>query len=402
MEMDPLGAIRLRDERNKSGFAAFTQGLDDYGNMDTARKEKNVWERYLGEQNKENAEEADDPYAASKRMWEVHRDIANIHRNAKLRGLNYDQSIIDEQTAKPERDRQHELALKKFDNDELLRQMGYQQEDIDNARKIYDNAVDKARTEQGRINALRREIQEQKNRGLTPDKGLELELSDAQSRILRYVDEGTQAKEHLEGLKGKGHKPSQFIMSKGTDKPPTEAPPGEATNTEATEGKTAFDFFPQLKEWSQTHLNEDKNALDQFFKTLNIDSSQQQALRGMYTNQVAFNKAEAERKFQDQMREAQLASARAQKAKAKNEENWSKGLESSMQEFLKGDTKYSLANSKKLAVLISDYNAKNPQNIIQLGIDKLTGASEAEYNQQLDILKKSLNVPEETIERAKL
>jgi len=308
--MDPLGAIRLRDERNKSGFAAFTQGLNDYGNMDTARKEKSVWERYLGEQNKENAEEAEDPYAASKKLWEVHRDLANIHRNAKLRGLNYDQSIIDEQTAKPERDRQHELALKKFDNDELLRQMGYQQKDIDNARAYYDDALTNERTEQGRINSIREKMQAFTNLGLEIPEDLNRELTLAQERTKNYATLRGAAHDYLSGKRGQGNIPSKFLGIGDPQSPPAEeGQQQEVAQPTQPASKTARDFSPQIKEFSKGHLNENVNDFDLFLDGLGIDETQRPKARDMYSKEVAFNKSEAKRKHEEYMQELERRNA---------------------------------------------------------------------------------------------
>jgi len=125
MEMDPLGAIRLREERNKSGFAAFTQGMDDLGNLDTYLKDRNLtvgderpgvfggnwWQTWKVPKQPAATDAATPAVKGFAAFLPPKPELADIHRFAKIRGLNHDQATIDEKTSRPERDRQHELAV---------------------------------------------------------------------------------------------------------------------------------------------------------------------------------------------------------------------------------------------------------------------------------------------------
>jgi hypothetical protein len=419
MGMDALGALRLHDERKAAAFDSFAKGLDDLGNLDTLLKDRNLtagderpgvfggslWKpwsppkqdvaaAFAGFGTPQEAEptgESDGEGFADLFQRVAKPELADVHRWAKLRGLNHDQATIDEKTSRPERDRQALLAREKMAADAELRSVGYLQEDIDNARKIYDNAVDKSRTEQGRINAIRREMQEYTNKGLQIPEELKTELADAQNRNKRYSEEGVQARDYLSGKKGQGHKPSQFIMSEPGASAEPEVPTPAAN--EAQPLKTAKDEYEGIKKFAATHRALDPNGFDQFFDTLGLDQSQKAAARNMYANEVDLNNALLEVANGDKMKAAELKKAVAVAAAADNTARFEAGKGRAIVEFLKGDTSYSPANAKKLDALVSSYNAQRPKSLIEFGYDKLTGASEAEYQQQINTLRNGFGVP---------
>lgn len=123
--MDPLGAIKLREERNRSGFAAFRQGLDDLGNLDTYLKDRNLtvgderpgvfggnwWQTWKVPKQPVATDGATPAKGFAAFLPPNNLELADIHRFAKIRGLNHDQATIDEKTSRPERDRQHQLAV---------------------------------------------------------------------------------------------------------------------------------------------------------------------------------------------------------------------------------------------------------------------------------------------------
>ncbi|MCL1955772.1 MAG: hypothetical protein FWF63_00485 [Fibromonadales bacterium] len=330
MEMDPLGAIRLREERSNNAFAAFRQGLDDLGNLDTYLKDRNLtvgderpgvfggswWETWKtpkpadGTASAEGATPAVKGFAAF--LPPKQPELADIHRFAKIRGLNHDQATIDEKTSRPERQWQHELEEKKVQNDEALRQLGYLQKDIDNARAYYDDALTNERTEQGRINSIREKMQAFTNLGLSIPEDLNRELALAQERTTNYATLRKAAHDYLSGKKGQGNIPSKFLgIGDQQDKPPAEE--GQQVEapavTTVSQGKTARDFSPEIKKFAKGHLNENVTDFDVFLDSLGIDETQRQKARDMYSKEVVFNQREAERKHREYMQELERRKA---------------------------------------------------------------------------------------------
>jgi hypothetical protein len=128
--MNPLAAIALRDQREQAGWDAFAKGVDSLANLDTAMKDKYISSGGQGSYGIFGAFRGQPSFARqeSEAGWSAfgkQPSLADVHRSAKLRGLNHDQGVIDEQTSRPERNRQfelneekhsQELAMKEYEN----------------------------------------------------------------------------------------------------------------------------------------------------------------------------------------------------------------------------------------------------------------------------------------------
>jgi len=72
---------------------------------------------------------------------------------------------------------------------------------------------------------------------------------------------------------------------------------------------------------------------------------------------------------------------------SKNSSDMAKGERISIINFLRQNKPYSIANAKALEKLLKSYNLNVPDNGAKFAIDLFTGANEASYNSQIDVLK---------------
>lgn len=105
--MNPLDAIRLRDQREQSSWAAFSNALDSLGNLDTHLKD-----RYLTTGQGTFGLFGGQPQESEwQRAFGQKPDLADVHRSAKIRGLLSDQGTIDEKTQRPIRELEQQRQI---------------------------------------------------------------------------------------------------------------------------------------------------------------------------------------------------------------------------------------------------------------------------------------------------
>jgi len=414
LNLDPTEALKLSHEREKGAWKSMQEGLKSLGNLDTYIKDRNLTEgreptgvfggwKAMRDPAKVEAAEAEESASAKKPVsWfgQKQPELADIHRWAMLRGLNHDQATIDEKTGRPERDRQYDLSIEKMQRDAELRAMGYTQDDIDNARKMYEAADDHARAELGHINELNKEIQSHRDRGLTPPQELVEEMRVAQARMQRYSTNRDAAYDYLSGKKGEGRKPSQFL---GIGDPPADAAAGGAGEAEqgdaATPQRMGPDVYAKIENFAKGHRVEHENKFDQFFDTLGLDESLRVVARTAYKKDVELNKHLAELANDDKENAARIKNLINSSVGNENAALMEKGIRMSIEKFLAGDTSYSTANANKLQELVKKYQYANPRGVLENVKDFITGGSKAAYEQNLAIIREGFGIPDKAADQ---
>jgi len=400
MAMNPLGALQLADQRKQSAWEHFIRGIDDVGNLDTYLKDRNltdgserpgvfggsVWKMWTPGQATEATQEDRSPTGFEQFVPEAARqpELADIHRWAKIRGLNHDQATIDEKTARPAREEQSRLKELELATNAEIRKQEYNQRDIDQARNFYDSSFSQARAEEGSLNEKYRQAQAYKDKGLAVPENLQTEINNIYARFKHYSALADLAKQYLnEKPEGeRGYKGSSYLFT-GDE----QGQPQTETATIKTNSAPASSSYQAIKTFAKGQRVEDTNAFDAFFDTLGLDASQKEAARNIYKNEVALNRGNTGLAYEDREAALKLKALENASAASGNANAFAKGKRRAIEDFVAENPLYSVSNAKRLATLISEYNSANPKNLIEAGVDFFTGGREAEYMQMLDILR---------------
>jgi len=433
MALDPLGAMRLADERKETAWSHFIKGIDDVGNLDTYLKDRNIstgderpgvfggsfWKAWTPGQASEVVQETRPPAGFDQFTPEADSEtdvdtrpsagfdqftpgaarkpeLADVHRWAKLRGLNHDQPTIDEKTQRPVREEQSRLKELELATNAEIRKQEYNQRDIDQARNFYDSSFSQARAEEGSLNVKREQARGYVDKGLAVPVDLQTEINNIQARFKHYSSLAALAKQYLEEIPEgeRGYKGSSYLFTgEEQSQPQTEA--GIQDNP-APASAPASNAYPAIQDFAKGHMVENKNAFDAFFPSLGLDESQKEAARRIYKEEVEFNKATKELEHDDALKAAARKKAKAEGKAADKAVADLEGATKSIKDFIGTNPPYSTANAKRLTTLIKDYNTAAPASAAKLAFDYFTGSSEAEYNQQIQNLRNIYGINQET------